>query len=80
MKLIIQRAKKTLSNSSLKYFAANFEKIDNSFRLYVFSYMKKVYQNIINHDTLNIDLTEKIGFLKKKDIIQKKKFDIIIVR
>ena len=80
VKLIIQRAKKTLSNSSLKYFAANFEKIDNSFRLYVFSYMKKVYQNIINHDTLNIYLTEKIGFLKKKDIIQKKKFDIIIVR
>jgi hypothetical protein len=80
IKLILQRAKKKLSTESLKYFAANYENIDNQFRNFVYNSMKKAYQSIANNDLLNLDFTEKAGpFSKSNEEKSKKKFESIVV-
>jgi hypothetical protein len=80
IKLILQRAKKKLSTESLKYFAANYENIDNQFRNFVYNSMKKAYLSIANNDLLNIDFTEKGGpFSKSNEEKSKKKFESVVV-
>jgi len=66
LQIIISQNKYQLSIDNLKYFSENYEKINNSFKMFVFEKLKASYQQIsLKDEKLDIKDNQGYSFLKK---------------